>query len=477
MVLVKYVRYYSGGPDAPIIRWLDSFSKQYAENRKLGEEFLRTVTDVVFSETKRMPICRQAIIATNLISPKVVDGISKLLVKSDIQKLAGKDKLAELEEAEKDFEKAKLYLTECADVGQITTAQHDGIFGRLLVRSALHLTGKGRLGFEGKDYKDMAAVRQTMVDELDKLDVTLANPWQHLASSGHTAAASGKSSAATTFENLNDSSWVASEHGLCVGQFVYEKQMGSSSLFKLVDIKDTVKLESYNLRMGECIVVDIPLEVMIKNWQIFKGDPPKLVSPSWVGKCLSSTSDLGAREIAKANLLLAIQHLAGSPHGLGDMVSLCVRPTCVFAKQIIKKGCLLMVPTVMIKDITTNKESGTVDLPCLIDGISLYIKKPAQPTAAEVDTWKDDAFVAPFFWVGYTDIEAESTVQLKAKKVGDYLIPVITNNTTIAENSKLLLYKAKAKHMPLQGAATIATKRLAPPLVAQNKAKGKRSKP
>ena len=66
---------------------------------------------------------------------------------------------------------------------------------------------------------------------------------------------------------------------------------------------------------------------------------------------------------------------------------------------------------------------------------------------------------------------------MKAKKVGDYLIPVITNNTTIAENSKLLLYKAQAKHMPLQGAATIATKRFAPPFVALNKAKGKRSKP
>jgi hypothetical protein len=286
----------------------------------------------------------------------------------------------------------------------------------------------------------------------------------------------GKSSAATTFDNLNDSSWVASEHGLAVGQLVYEKQMGSSSLFKLVDIKDTVKMESYNLGMGECIVVDIPLEVMIKNWQIFKGDPPELVSPSWVGKCLFSTSDLGRQEMAKANLLLAIQDLAGSPVCLGDMVSLCVRPTCVFAKRDIKKGCLIMVPTVMIKDITTNKESGTVDLPCVIDGISLYIKKPAQPSAAEADTWKDDAFVAPFFWVGYTDIEAESTVQLKVKKVDNYLIPVITNDTTIVKNTKLLLYKAKAKHMPLQGAATIATKRSAPLAVAA-KAKGKRNKP
>ena len=41
-VLAKYVKYYSGGPGAPIVRWLDSFAKQYAENRKLGEDFLRT---------------------------------------------------------------------------------------------------------------------------------------------------------------------------------------------------------------------------------------------------------------------------------------------------------------------------------------------------------------------------------------------------------------------------------------------------
>lgn len=43
-VLAKFVRYYSGGPGAPIVRWLDGFAKQYAENRKLGEDFLRTAS-------------------------------------------------------------------------------------------------------------------------------------------------------------------------------------------------------------------------------------------------------------------------------------------------------------------------------------------------------------------------------------------------------------------------------------------------
>ena len=72
----------------------------------MGEEFMRTIADTRFSEAKRFPRSRQAFIAMNLVSPKVVEGIGKLLAESDIAKLAGKEKLLELEAAEECFEEA-----------------------------------------------------------------------------------------------------------------------------------------------------------------------------------------------------------------------------------------------------------------------------------------------------------------------------------------------------------------------------------
>lgn len=108
----------------------------------------RSVTDTTFSPTQHFPICRQAFLAANLISPKVQDGISKLLVKSDMHKLTAKGRVAELELAERSFEEARGFLANAAGQRGLTAAEHDGLYGRFLVRVALHLAGKGKLGFE-----------------------------------------------------------------------------------------------------------------------------------------------------------------------------------------------------------------------------------------------------------------------------------------------------------------------------------------
>ena len=120
---------------------------RHATPRHATPQSDRSVTDAVFSPTQHFPICRQAFLAANLISPKVVDGVAKLLVKSDMNKLAGKGRVAQLELAERSFEEVRSHLAEAAQHG-LKAADHDGIYGRFLVRVALHLTGKGKMGFE-----------------------------------------------------------------------------------------------------------------------------------------------------------------------------------------------------------------------------------------------------------------------------------------------------------------------------------------
>ena len=89
-VLGRFVRLYGGGPGAPIVLWLDEFAKQHAENRVLGEEFMTAVTDLQFEHgSKHYPIIRQALLALQLTSPKVINGICKLLTPSDVRQLAG----------------------------------------------------------------------------------------------------------------------------------------------------------------------------------------------------------------------------------------------------------------------------------------------------------------------------------------------------------------------------------------------------
>jgi hypothetical protein len=90
-IVAEYVRLYGGGPGAPMIKYLDQVAKAYGENIRLGEDYLKAVTECNFGPTRKCPHTRTALIAANLVSKKVTDGIAKLLVKSDVERLKSKD--------------------------------------------------------------------------------------------------------------------------------------------------------------------------------------------------------------------------------------------------------------------------------------------------------------------------------------------------------------------------------------------------
>ena len=371
--LGKYVRYYSGGASAPIVQWLDSFAKLYAENRRLGSEFMQAITDTVISDTKSYPRLRQAFVACNLISPKIVDGVSKLLVKSDIQKLAKEQYRRDIDEAESDYELASKYLEACVEDGAISQATSDGIYGRFLVRVVLLLTAKGKSGFEGKEYKSVGDIKSTLVAELKEAaggHTFPSSSWyptapatrtvtkSPAASSAAAATPSQQKSSAVSFEDLNDSAWVAGQQGYTTGTIVFEKAVGTQCLFKIEEVSSTVKLSSLDLGLGKPSVIEAPLELVIKSWQIYKGTIPTLVDKSWTSFTLSGISELSVTEAAKATLFLAVRELHASVQLSVDDVAPCLNPTNVFALKAFKRGELVFVPTVLIKDITTKQELG-----------------------------------------------------------------------------------------------------------------------
>ena len=83
-----------------MIKYLDKFAKRYGENKRLGEDFIKGVTETVFSASRRCPHLRTAFLAANLVSPKVVDGVAKLLAKSDIEKLRSKEHASQVDAVE-----------------------------------------------------------------------------------------------------------------------------------------------------------------------------------------------------------------------------------------------------------------------------------------------------------------------------------------------------------------------------------------
>ena len=120
-VLGEFARLYGGGPGAPIVHELDAFAKQHRQNVVLGEEFLTAVVDVKFGEIARCPRVRSALLVANSTAPKSVDGIAKLLTKSDVMGLRAKDKLAKTLKLEQD-------LKHCEEKGACPTLDEKGFF-------------------------------------------------------------------------------------------------------------------------------------------------------------------------------------------------------------------------------------------------------------------------------------------------------------------------------------------------------------
>ena len=75
-----------GGSTSPVLFFLDRFAKAFGENKVLGEEFVKAVAGMSVSKTDKIQFFKTALVATNLVSTKVVDGISKLITKSDVER-------------------------------------------------------------------------------------------------------------------------------------------------------------------------------------------------------------------------------------------------------------------------------------------------------------------------------------------------------------------------------------------------------
>ena len=123
-------------------RYLDGFAKELGQNLKLGQVFWETVTSMNFPlATTKFPYLRSAIVATNLVAPKsrVIDGISKLVVKTDMLALVRKDNILSAQAAEAMLCEAWTALEADTQACLRTPAEQYAIYGRLSSRVVLYL--------------------------------------------------------------------------------------------------------------------------------------------------------------------------------------------------------------------------------------------------------------------------------------------------------------------------------------------------
>ena len=121
--IYEYVKNYSGGPDAPLVRLLDNMAKEFKCHVTLGETYWKAVTDATFSDkTHKRPLVRACMLLANLTTDKVEDGFGRLLTKSHMAKVTSKDSAGKVAECEDILSKALEIRNACL---KVNVERHD----------------------------------------------------------------------------------------------------------------------------------------------------------------------------------------------------------------------------------------------------------------------------------------------------------------------------------------------------------------
>ena len=460
--IVIYVRLYAGGDGAPMVKYLDDFAKKYSGYKRLGEEFMKAVAETSFGPSRLMPHLRTAFIATNLISPKVVDGVAKLLVKSDVERLKAKDKTDIVNSVESDFAAAWAIAEGLWNSDGATRDRLYPVIGRFHCRAVLLLTGKGKLGFESKEYKSMAEVRDLFIGEVTQAvpNVDIDHEWfkkqaRDIAKSS-VAPAAPASSRLTTIQDLQDAEWQAREAGVVVGRMYFEKGVGpSSGIYKLVSITaEGCTLEEYTVTKTSTITARVAMDQFLKKWGEYKGQVQ--VRLTGYEQHLVSTSSSISLHRNKASTFDGLFE-SFTAHDVSDSLFFCIFPTEVRTREKVTKGELTLVPLTSYDKITVLR--GPVEVKIGTD--TLHLTEPVKPRTSQPADWRHEVVIVPYWWVGLTTNKDEANMVEKViKDKGRRLsFPVLVNSKALPAAERLLMYKPKQASVPLESAENVSKKK------------------
>ena len=210
----------------PLASFLVAFAKQFGESALLGEEFMAVITHFDFKiHGSLLPCFRVAMLAAQLTSSKVVDKISKLLVKGDFDRLRNK--------CGKELAEAEALLANGWQMVEQATHLDDykkqGVFGRYCIRIVLFLCQKQKFSRENK-------IGESLQEITDQFGAEMLSPPDHTAPSSSHGLPAGK---AGKFEDLltaDEASVAMLQHQHLEPGANYQDPKHDQAIYKLLEM-------------------------------------------------------------------------------------------------------------------------------------------------------------------------------------------------------------------------------------------------
>jgi hypothetical protein len=434
--VAQYVKLYGGGSKAQLVHFLAGFAKLYGESLKLGQEFMKAITELQMPSQKSAFIhLRTAVLATQLTTTKVVDGIASLIKKADVNSFRGKTLQPLCEQVETMLDTAWNELGGMLTAGTATEIQTHRLYGMLCIRFVLFLTKKAKWGIDTKEYKSLEAIFAVYTDDKDKVVKNLSS--SSSAGTASTASSSGDAPAATIGDASNPL-WLAMQQlsmPLVVGNTYQNNKEHPNKVFHLtkIDITGASFLEHIVLK-PTVNAVDCKLEDL-KKWSVYKGKLQKLVDNSLFSTCNSQMVQL---ELDKCLVFTELCKLAAD-HEVGpDDLIFTMNPMELAAGRAFKKGELKLVPmTDSVNKLMNSQSRLAMQINVRTNVVWLTAPTPPKDELTKSTT----AIVAPFWLVKTTsEPEAGNMTDCKLKAAhGEISFQIFTNCKALKKFDKLLL--------------------------------------
>ncbi len=383
-----------GGEGVPLVKLLDRFSKSFGLNKMLGEEFLGALVDFQPSKTKKFGYLKVAFMATNLAGNVIRDGISRLIVKSDVDKLKSRASWDQIVAVNDRIGVAWSITEELLLNGLISPEAFDLMIGKFMVRQVLFITGKQANGPDKKTFTDLDHIRcvflESIMGECGYTPVDLGewtNIWKAMKLLEEEAAAGAEPSVKKPkrndglkrFDEIEDPMTILVSKGFALDGWVKEKAV-ESDVYKFVKLDvNTVYLKVFSM-FGEdqSVVAKIPWIKFLEGWSPYNGTLPALLhfKPPNPVDAKIFLSDL--TRFRAFDAILKYEKQCSERR-----IRYRVCPCGVLAEGDIAKGCLTFAPLTMLSSVQIPLAADAKDsaiIPVTVAGDRLVLRAMPKPS-------------------------------------------------------------------------------------------------
>ena len=364
----------------------------------------------------KLPPCPQvktAIVACKLRAPKVIDGVAKLLTKSNLLALKHKDMPLKVVAFEKSLNEANQLVELLARTPGVSYDKLMDELYMLKIRGIAHLCGKGGSTIEEHTYESMNEIMEKFHQGVANISGIQQTPEKHIPEE---AKATGAESL-LSIQAVSNPVIIAAQAGFVKDAVVYEKG-GTQQYYLIKSISDDghfVQLVSREILSSSTVKeTTTSLEQLLKNWLVETGKKELqfVISQAVLSDYAPTVCFQSLVDLTRAGLFYSMAEYANlARNSYTDKIELTENPKGAYALKSIDAEALCLVPQGPLNNIIASSsplKNGLCTghwIEVKGEKMQLYITKPSAPPANLVNNPEnsDQAdkkwVINPYYWV------------------------------------------------------------------------------